>query len=144
MLANIHTRLRSFKVQGNPLTNEGAYQLLRSVEVNDSLEKLNIADTGISLLKYEEGSLEEQVGNLLLSLMKKNSKILKYDIRFNLMSDLLAQKLYSAIENNPTIKNIEFPNCVMYELRDGLDTIVRKRTGGFKSKVVAKKKSKKK
>ena len=32
-MANIDCKLRSLKLQGNPLGNEGAYELLRSVAI---------------------------------------------------------------------------------------------------------------
>lgn len=31
ILANIHSKIRSIKLQGNPLRNEGIYQFLRVV-----------------------------------------------------------------------------------------------------------------
>lgn len=72
--------------------------------------------------------------------MKKNDKILKYDIRFNPMHSLIAEQLLKVIEGNLTIRKMEFPNNVSYDLRDTLDTILRKRN---KTKVKKPKKQKK-
>ena len=51
MLANINTNLLSLKLQGNPIKDEGLYELLRALESNDTLEKINIADIEINLLE---------------------------------------------------------------------------------------------
>lgn len=40
---------------GNPLENEGAYEVLRAVNnCGDKLEKLNLADVQLNLLSYKE------------------------------------------------------------------------------------------
>ena len=57
------------------------------------------------------------------------------------MSDMIAEQLLKAIEGNAVIKKMEFANNVNYDMRDALDTIVRKRA---KSKRVVGKKGKKK
>jgi len=41
------------KLQGNQLGNESVYQILRAVENSDSLQKLNLADTGMNLLDFK-------------------------------------------------------------------------------------------
>ena len=43
------------------------YQILRAVEYSESLEKINIADTGIQLLDYQEGrnTIIEKLGDLI-------------------------------------------------------------------------------
>ena len=57
ILANIHSKIRSIKLQGNPLRNEGIFQFLRVVELNEVLEKVNIADTGLSLIDFVSKNL---------------------------------------------------------------------------------------
>jgi len=66
--------------------------------------------------------------------MTKNLLIMKYDIRFNPMHDSLAVILLKAIGSNPKIKKMEFANSVSYQLRDELDTILRKRNKEKKGK----------
>lgn len=53
ILANIKTKIRSLKLQGNNFRNKGIYEILRAVDTNESLEKLNIADTGLDLLDFK-------------------------------------------------------------------------------------------
>lgn len=50
MLANINSKMLSLKLQGNPLGNEGLYELLRALSYNDTLEKINISDIQINML----------------------------------------------------------------------------------------------
>jgi len=55
ILANINCRLRTLKLMGNALENEGAYEVLRAVNnCGNKLEKLNLANTQINLLAYKE------------------------------------------------------------------------------------------
>lgn len=147
ILANISTQLRSLKLQGNQMGNSSVYQILRAVEHCDSLQKINLADTNMKLLDYqpERDSIAEMLAQQLILLMGKNDKIIKYDIRFNPMHDEIAEQLLKAIALNPKIKKMEFPNNVRYDLRDALDTVLRKRNKGGKGGVrKAKSKSKKK
>jgi len=53
----------------------------------------------MNLLEYAEGkeSAIENIGLLLESLMKKNFRIKKYDIRFNPMHDSIAEYLLRAV-----------------------------------------------
>lgn len=53
ILANISTQIRSLKLQGNPLNNDGLYQVLRAVNINEMLEKINVADIGLNLLAFK-------------------------------------------------------------------------------------------
>ena len=40
---------------GNPLENEGAYEILRAVNTcGDTLEKFNLADVGMNILGFKE------------------------------------------------------------------------------------------
>lgn len=55
ILANINCKLRTLKLMGNPLENEGAYEILRAVNTcGDKLEKLNLADVQMNVLNYKE------------------------------------------------------------------------------------------
>jgi hypothetical protein len=71
--------------------------------------------------------------------MGKNLLIIKYDIRFNPMDDGLALLLLKAIGGNIRIKKMEFANNVSYQLRDELDTVLRKRNKDKKGKKKGKK-----
>lgn len=64
--------------------------------------------------------------------MGKNKRIIKYDIRFNPIHNDVAEQLLKAVEMNPIIKKTEFANNVSYDIRDALDTILRKRNKGKK------------
>ena len=65
ILANINCRLRTLKLMGNRLENNGVYEVLRAVNsCGDRLEKLNLADTGMNILGYKEDigdSIEEKI-----------------------------------------------------------------------------------
>lgn len=144
ILANINSQLRSLKLQGNPIGNEGMHQLLRAVECSESLQKINVADTALQLLDWEEdrNSLTEVLAEQLVSLMRKSLLIIKYDIRFNPLHDGIADQMLKAVEANPKIRSLEFPTNVAYELRDELDTILRKRNKPVKGKGRSPKKNK--
>jgi hypothetical protein len=43
------------------------------------------------------------------------------------MHDAVAEQLLKVIEGNPVIKKMEFANNVNYDIRDALDTVMRKR-----------------
>jgi hypothetical protein len=43
-LAYVDCKLEKLKLQGNFLKNQGVYDLFKGIELNDTLEKLNIAD----------------------------------------------------------------------------------------------------
>lgn len=61
--------------------------------------------------------------------MKNNLILSRYDIRFNPISDDAATILFEIIEENVNIKDIVFNTNVDNELRETLDTIMRRRTG---------------
>jgi hypothetical protein len=75
--------------------------------------------------------------------MGKNLLIVKYDIRFNPMHDTLAVMLLKAVGGNSRIKKMEFANNVAYQLRDELDSILRKRNKGNREKKTNRAKPKK-
>lgn len=88
ILANINTKMKSVKLQGNPLKNEGVFQLLRAVEFNESLEKLKIPDVQMSVIGDEHNKAEEEkVSKKLLEVVESNKNIHTYDFRFNQLSD---------------------------------------------------------
>lgn len=59
ILANLNSKLRTLKLQGNPLGNEGFYEIIRAVDAcGDKLEKLNLADTGLNLLNFSPDDME--------------------------------------------------------------------------------------
>ena len=62
----------------------------------------------MQLLDFQpgRGSPIELVGEMLEGLMRKNLLIIKYDIRFNPMSSILAALLLKAIAANPRIKKM--------------------------------------
>lgn len=82
---------------GNPLENEGAYEVLRAVNnCGDKLEKLNIADVQMNILNYKEDigdTIEEKIEKELLSIVKNNQSIAKYNLRNNWIPDIIAKKL---------------------------------------------------
>jgi predicted outer membrane protein len=118
------------------------FQVLRAAEHSDSLQKLNIADTGLRMLDYqpERETCLELLAHQLILLMSKNERILKYDIRFNPMHNEIAEQLLKAIEGNITIRKMEFSSNVSYALRDALDSVIRKRGKKRAGKKAAKKK----
>ena len=59
-MANLNSNLRTLKLQGNPLGNEGFYEVLRAVRsCGDKLEKLNLADTGLNMLDFNFEASQE-------------------------------------------------------------------------------------
>ena len=61
--------------------------------------------------------------------MENNFILRKYDLRFNPVSDDAAKILFDIIEENGAIKDVEFNNNVDANLRETLDTLMRRRTG---------------
>ena len=65
VLANLNSKLRTLKLQGNPLGNEGFYEVLRGVvSCGHHLEKLNLADTGLNILGYKIDEIQVSENNL--------------------------------------------------------------------------------
>ena len=81
------------------------------------------------VIHENDKSLEAEILGQLIHIMRSSKKIMKYDIRFNPISNDAAIMLFEVIEENPNIKDVEFNNNVDYELRETLDTIMRRRTG---------------
>ena len=53
--------------------------------------------------------------------------MIKYDLRFNPMPDIIGERVLKAVETNPHLRNVTLPGNVNYDLREELDTIMRKR-----------------
>lgn len=66
---------------------------------------------------------------MLCGIMSSNMILKKYDLRFNPISDDAAHILFEIIQDNGAIKDVEFNNNVDAELREILDTLMRRRTG---------------
>lgn len=44
ILANVNSKLYKLKLCGNRLKNEGTYELFRALEINNTLERIKLAD----------------------------------------------------------------------------------------------------
>lgn len=81
------------KLQGNPLMNEGLYEVVRAVNsCGDKLEKLNLADTGLNIIEVPLAleSLEKNIVDQLVELLENNKEIAKYSFKNNYISDEIA------------------------------------------------------
>lgn len=121
VLANINCKLRTLKMMGNPLGNEGAYELLRAVgSCGEHLEKLNIADVQMNILNYQEDigiSIEEKIEKELLSIVKNNASIAKYNFRNNWIPDEILRKMLTEVRDNKVIFIIELPENMTHGLK---------------------------
>ena len=120
ILANIDCRLRTLKLMGNKLGNEGVCEVLRAVNsCGDRLEKLNIADTGMNILGYKEDmgdSIEEKIEKELLEIVKKNTSIAKYNLRNNWIPDVVARKILAELRENKNVFLFELPDTISHPL----------------------------
>lgn len=105
ILANLRTKLRTLKLQGNPLGNEGFYEVIRAVDsCGEHLEKLNLADTGLNLLNLMpddmelNDTLEEAILNKLLQVLRDNKSIAKYSFKNNYIADFVAMKMLKEVK----------------------------------------------
>lgn len=77
MLAYFDTKLEKLKLQGNLLKNKGVFQIFRALEINDTLEKINLADN-----QFGE-SKEIPVIDKICEVIVKNKSLGAYDLKFN-------------------------------------------------------------
>lgn len=87
---------------GNPLENEGAYEILRAVSsCGDTLEKFNLADVQMNVLGYKEDigdTIEEKIEKEMIAIVQKNQSIAKYNYRNNWIPDGIARKLLNEVK----------------------------------------------
>ena len=77
ILAYFQTNLIKIKLQGNLLKNKGVYQIFRALEVNDVLEKINLADN-----QFGEAS-DIPVIDKICEVLVSNKSLGSYDLSFN-------------------------------------------------------------
>lgn len=77
----------------------------------------------------DDQSMEAKIMRLLCEIMRHSMVIKKYDLRFNPISNDAANILFETIEENGAIKDVELNNNVDANLREILDTLMRRRTG---------------
>jgi hypothetical protein len=77
----IYTRsaLEEINLSGNVLMNEGVITLLRGVAIAKSLKKLLIADN-----QFND---DQEVLKALLFCMRRNEKLGKYDLKYNIITE---------------------------------------------------------
>lgn len=138
ILANIGCKLRTLKLMGNPLQNEGVYEILRAVNsCGDKLEKLNIADVQLHILGYKEDigdSIEEKIEKELVSIVKHSNTIAKYNFRNNWIPDGVARKLLGEVRENKTVFLFDLPDTVSHPIKELHAEIMKKRKPKKKKK----------
>lgn len=77
ILAFFDSKLIKLKLQGNLLKNTGVFQIFRALEINDTLEKINLADN-----QFGEGS-EIPVIDKICEVIVNNKSLGSYDLSFN-------------------------------------------------------------
>ena len=147
IMANINCKLRSLKLQGNPLGNEGAYEILRAVSIcGEKLEKFNIGDIGMNLLNYKVqigNSDEEKIAKEILHILQSNTNIAKYNFKNNFIPDEVAKLMIDLVRENKNIFIIDLPDCITHELKELHAEAMKKRKPKKKKKKKAKKPKKK-
>lgn len=74
------SNLTELSLQGNQLKNKGIYQLFRAFKVNQVLKQVNIADNYMNL---QDAETNEGMMDLIADVLKTNTTLEKYDMRFN-------------------------------------------------------------
>ena len=77
ILAYIESKLIKLKLQGNLLRNKGVFQIFRALEINDTLELINLADN-----QFGEGS-DIPVIDKICEVIVTNKSLGSYDLSFN-------------------------------------------------------------
>lgn len=77
ILAYFESKLIKIKLQGNLLKNKGVFQIFRALEINDMLEKINLADN-----QFGE-STEIPVIDKICQVIVNNKSLGSYDLSFN-------------------------------------------------------------
>ena len=89
-------------MMGNPLENDGAYEILRAVNsCGDTLQKFNLADVQMNVLGYKEDigdSIEQKIEKEMIEIVRKNQSIAKYNFRNNWIPDGIARKLLNEVK----------------------------------------------
>ena len=131
IMANINCKLRSLKMQGNPLGNEGSYELLRAVNIcGQNLEKLNMGDVQMNLLNCQielGNSIQERIAKELCSIIEGNENIAKYNFRNNFIPDDIAKQIIDLVKENKNIFIIDLPECIAHELKELHSEVMKKR-----------------
>ena len=76
-MAYYETKLEKLKLQGNLLKNKGVFQIFRALEINETLEKINLADN-----QFGE-STEIPVVEKICEVIVKNKSLGSYNLKFN-------------------------------------------------------------
>lgn len=123
---------------GNALGNEGVYEVLRAVNsCGDTLQKLNVADTGMNILNYKEDlgdTIEEKIEKQILSILRHNSSIAKYNFRNNWIPDIIARKMLAEVKENKVVFLFELPDTISHPLVEMHAEIMKKRKPKKKKK----------
>ena len=99
--------LLDIDLQGNRLGNEGGLKVLHSLRINQSLSRLNLADTGI------DG--DEHLVDKIIEMLTANTCLCVLDLRLNNIFDDCAKDILDRMKNaangrvNNTVYEIIFP-----------------------------------
>lgn len=78
ILAFIKTDLKELNLQGNQLKNKGTYELFRGLEINTTLESINLADN-----QFGETGDGEKLIEKIQQVFKVNKTLREYDLNYN-------------------------------------------------------------
>jgi len=106
ILANINSKLQKLKIQGNLFMNEGVEAIFRALEINEELQKINVADNQLNLT--DAGS--EDLIELIIQVLGKNPSMIHYNFKFNVLGDEVGFKIIEQIEVNKNLYRVELPD----------------------------------
>ncbi|EGR33638.1 hypothetical protein IMG5_047470 [Ichthyophthirius multifiliis] len=138
ILAYVESQLWSLKLRGNFLRNEGIYQLFRSLEYNQALQKLIVANNQFG--ESEEIPVIEKI----CEVMMKNNSLQIYDLDQNGIYDEGAKKLLECTKMYKIIKRVPLQDHISYEIKAEFKKVTKKRKFKLKKKKKKKKGKKKK
>lgn len=152
ILAYYETKLEKLKLQGNLLKNKGVFQIFRALEINETLEKINLADN-----QFGE-STEIPVVEKICEVIVKNKSLGSYNLKFNGLYEecncfininncncfIAGKKFLECIKQGKHVYKMDFSEEIPKDLNDELKNSMKKNKPKKKKKKPSAKPKKKK
>lgn len=84
----------------------------------------------MNILSYKEDigdTIEEKIEKEMVSIVKNNESIAKYNFRNNWIPDVIARKLLNEVKDNKNIFLFDLPDTISHPLRELHAEIMKKR-----------------
>eukprot|EP00828_Plagiopyla_frontata_P044629 TRINITY_DN7344_c0_g1_i1.p1 TRINITY_DN7344_c0_g1~~TRINITY_DN7344_c0_g1_i1.p1 ORF type:complete len:230 (-),score=47.93 TRINITY_DN7344_c0_g1_i1:114-803(-) len=133
ILAYINSKLLKLKLQGNVLKNKGIYDLFSGLEVNDSLQRINISDNQFG--EDPKVNVIEQI----CKVMRTNTTLGAYNFRYNGIYDEAARKFLEVVKEYKHIFRMKLTEHLSKEVAEGFKNCMKKRKAPKKKKKKGKK-----